>query len=333
MHIISEGMGAVAAGTMILFSIYFLRQNTFSLITQILPFIYILIRMLPVVKDINRSRGQIAGNLPFLSIVEEFLRLNNKPFLTDGDRKFPGLQKDITFHKVNFSYLSHDRLVLEDIDFKIPKGKKTAIVGESGAGKSTLVGLLLRFYDPTAGKITIDGHPLTDYQVRTYREQISIVSQDTFIFNDSVMNNIRFGVTHDVDDEMIFAAARQAGAHNFIQEMADGYDTMLGDRGVRLSGGQRQRLAIARAILKNPEILILDEATSSLDNQTEKHVHAAIINLSQNRTVIMIAHRLSSIQGADQIIVMKQGRVAEMGDAATLMAQQGEYHRLATMDH
>ncbi len=333
MHIISESMGVIMAGTMILISLQFFEQNPATLITQILPFIYILIRMLPVVKEINRTRGLIVGNLPFLAIVEDFLRLDDKPFLADGRKQFPGLRHDITFHDVSFTYNNHSHRVLEEINFSLPKGKKTAIVGESGAGKSTVVGLLLRFYDPTAGRISIDGQPMSEYQARSYRETISIVSQDTFIFNDTVMNNIRFGVIDEINDEAVFAAARQAGADDFITAMVDGYNTILGDRGVRLSGGQRQRLAIARAILKNPEILILDEATSALDNQTEKQVHDAIINLTQNRTVIMIAHRLSSIQGADQIIVLKQGRVVEMGDEQTLLANAGEYQRLAMMDH
>jgi subfamily B ATP-binding cassette protein MsbA len=203
------------------------------------------------------------------------------------------------------------------------------LTGKGGAGKSTIVNLLLRFYDPQHGAILLDGEPLPSFKLESYHRKIGVVSQDTFLFNNTVKFNIAFSAIATPSDEQIIAAAKKAGAHEFIMELPNGYDTFVGDRGVKLSGGQRQRISIARAILRDPEILILDEATSALDAKTERRIYQAILELSQGRTVIIIAHRLSTIKNADQIIVLKNGQVAEIGGREELLERGGEYYQLA----
>jgi len=298
------------------------------LITQIIPFIYILTRIFPIVKSLNQSRATIATGLPYIEIIEDLIRLDNKSVVKDGNIDFNGLSNGITFNSVSFTYKNTFNYAIHKNSFFIPKGKTTAIVGESGAGKTTIINLLLRFYDPQDGTIFIDDQPLNKLKLNSYREKLGIVSQDTFIFNDSVKNNISFGALTEPDDQTIINAAIKAGAHNFIQKLSEGYETILGDRGVILSGGQRQRISIARAILKDPEILILDEATSSLDSRMEKQIHESILELSRNRTIIIIAHRLTTIDSADNIIVLKNGKVLEIGNADQLLQKKGEYHQL-----
>ncbi len=329
-HVITEALGVLAIGVLFLIAIKGSDMDYRLVLTQMLPFIYILARILPVIKQINQSRGIIVSRLPALDAVYDLARLDNKPVLKDGDKPYEGLGSGIRFESVTFSYDNDERAALTEADFFIPKGKTTAIVGKSGAGKSTIINLLLRFYDPQTGRILIDGEPLGSFRVETYRRSIGIVSQDTFIFNDTVRNNIAFGLTGELSDEIITDAATRAGADEFISRLSQGYDTILGERGVRLSGGQRQRISIARAILKNPEILVLDEATSSLDTRTEELIHNAITDLSRNRTVVIIAHRLSTIKNADQLIVLKDGRVSETGSEPELMELKGEYYKLAT---
>lgn len=330
-HVITEALGVLAIGVLFLIAIKGSDMDYRLVLTQMLPFIYILARILPVIKQINQSRGIIVSRIPALDAVYDLVRLDNKPVLKDGDKPYEGLGSGIRFESVTFSYDNDDRAALAEADFFIPKGKTTAIVGKSGAGKSTIINLLLRFYDPQEGHILIDEEPLVSFRVESYRKSIGIVSQDTFIFNDTVRNNIAFGLTGEQrSDEIITDAAMRAGADEFISRLPQGYDTILGERGVRLSGGQRQRISIARAILKNPEILVLDEATSSLDTRTEELIHNAITDLSRNRTVVIIAHRLSTIKNADQLIVLKDGRVSETGSEPELMELKGEYYKLAT---
>jgi subfamily B ATP-binding cassette protein MsbA len=325
-RIITEVLGIVAITFLFLLSMIRTGFDNKLLITQLIPFVYIITRLIPSVKTLNYARGVIVSNLPYLNLVYDLLRLDNKPIIQDGYKPFSGLEKGISFESVAFSYGGDDKFALHDASFYIPKGKTTAIVGESGAGKSTIISLLLRFYDPQKGIILIDAEPLRNFKISSYRKILGIVSQDAFIFNDTVKNNIDFGSLNTYPDDIVIEAARKANAHQFIMELPDGYDTILGDRGVRLSGGQRQRISIARAILLNPEILILDEATSSLDTRTEKLIHNAISDLTRNRTVIIIAHRLSTIQRADQIIVLKTGRVVEIGGEMDLINIKGEYY-------
>ena len=235
----------------------------------------------------------------------------------------------IEFKNISFSY-DASREVLHDVSFTVRKGETVALVGPSGGGKSTLSELIPRFYDPAVGEISIDGKPLADYTQESLREKMGIVSQDTILFNDSIRANIAMG-REDATEEQIIAAAKIANAHDFIMQTEAGYDTNVGDRGMKLSGGQRQRLSIARAVLRNPEILILDEATSALDTESEKLVQEALTSLLEGRTSVVIAHRLSTIHNADRIIVIDSGRIAEQGTHAELMERNGIYAKLIEM--
>ncbi|NOQ64218.1 MAG: ATP-binding cassette domain-containing protein [Methyloprofundus sp.] len=327
--IITEALAVLIIG--ILFALAVMSDVESSLLPlQILPFFYILIRMVPHLKRINHDRSSIISHWPSLEIVADLIRRDNKPFLIDGSTPFQSLQQGIRLESVSFAYAPEHPEILKQLNLTIPSGKTTALVGESGAGKSTLINLLLRFYDPVAGTIWVDSVQLTDLKLDSYRRKIGVVSQDTFIFNDTVKNNIAFGGLSTLDDAAVINAAKKANADDFIRQLPDGYETILGDRGVKLSGGQRQRIAIARAVLENPDILILDEATSALDNHSERQVHQALADLRKNRTVIIIAHRLSTIKEADQIVVLKEGSIVEQGDEVHLLALKGVYYDLAT---
>ncbi len=239
------------------------------------------------------------------------------------------LEKGISFKGVSFSY-SEGKEILSDINLDIEKGKTIAIVGESGAGKSTLVDLIPRFYDVSSGSITVDGNDIREIKIKDLRNLLGNVNQDPILFNDTIFNNIAFGVENATKEEVI-AAAKIANAHDFIMEKEEGYNTNIGDRGIKLSGGQRQRISIARAILKNPPILILDEATASLDTESERAVQEALERLMSSRTTIAIAHRLSTIKNADEIVVMNEGKIVERGRHDELLALGGYYRKLHDM--
>lgn len=239
-------------------------------------------------------------------------------------RPFPGVQNEIVYESVGFEYRP-DSPVLRDIGFTAPAGTVTALVGPSGAGKTTLVDLLGRFYEVTSGRILIDGADIREFTIRSLREQLGVVSQETVLFHDTVRSNIAYGIEERVTDEAIEAAARAAHAHDFVEKLPDRYDTIVGERGTQLSGGQRQRIAIARAILRDPPILVLDEATSALDSEAERLVQQAMERLLAGRTVFVIAHRLSTIQRAQQILVMEDGRIVQRGTHDELLKEGGLY--------
>jgi len=301
-----------------------------SLSAVLLTYLFVLNRMMVVVGQLNSTRSRFANAVPGAVIVSEFLRLDDKPIMQNGYIPYQGIQKEIRFEGVSFSYPSSSELVLDEINLTIPRGTTLALVGGSGAGKSTLADLVPRFYDPTAGKITIDGIDLRDYDFTTLRKAMGIVSQETFLFNDSVRNNISYP-RPDASEAEIIQAAKQANAYDFIVQLPQGFDTEIGDRGVMLSGGQRQRIAIARALLSNPDILVLDEATSALDTVSEHLVQQAIERLSSDRTSIVIAHRLSTVQKADQIVVLEKGKIIEIGTHIELLKKGGRYTHLYSL--
>ena len=248
------------------------------------------------------------------------------PRRNDGTRDLDSFKRAILFEDVSFTYKGRDTL-LKRVNVAFEKGKVTAIVGPSGAGKTTIINLILGLFEPTEGRITLDGVPLRDYKQEAWLSKIGFVSQEPFIYHSTVADNITFGRNgHSM--ESIVKAATTANAQGFISELPHGYDTLVGERGMKLSGGQQQRIAIARAVLDEPELLIFDEATSSLDTVSERLVQDAIDNVSKNRTVITIAHRLSTISYADKIIVLDHGRIAEEGNHQELLKRQGHYSRL-----
>jgi len=254
--------------------------------------------------------------------LDEIPEIDDKPDAI----KVTDVEGELEFSEVGFRY-EEERPVLKNISFKAKAGETIALVGPSGAGKTTLLNLIPRFYDVEKGVIKLDGTPISDLKVKSFREHISIVPQEVHLFSTTIKDNLKYGKL-DATDEEIIQAAEDANAHDFIIEHPDGYDSLIGEKGVKLSGGQRQRMAIARAILKNPEILLLDEATSSLDSESEAQVQEALNRLMKGRTTFVIAHRLSTIQNADRILVLDKGEIVEEGTHTELLAKGGLYSHL-----
>jgi subfamily B ATP-binding cassette protein MsbA len=294
--------------------------------TTLIAFLALTLRILQPLKQLSQVPTVAAQSMAAAERVFEVLDAESEYARDQGTMLVTGLHRQIEFDRVHFAY--EQTPVLENITFTARRGDVTAIVGASGAGKTTLVDLIPRFYEPTRGSVLIDGVDTREIKLHSLRALTGIVSQDTVIFNDTVRNNLAYGVANRFTDEQVAAAAKAANAHEFISQLPNGYDTILGERGTRLSGGQRQRIAIARALLIDPPILILDEATSALDTESERLVQEAIDRLLQGRTVFVIAHRLSTVAHATQILVLDQGRLVERGTHEDLLARRGTYHRL-----
>jgi subfamily B ATP-binding cassette protein MsbA len=292
----------------------------------LITFMIMVMRLLPPLKQLSQAPTTAQQSLASAERLFEVLDQPTEQQLDGGTRTVTELRDSIAFDRVSFSY--GEEPVLRDVSFEARRGEIVALVGASGAGKSTLVDLIPRFYEPTSGVIRLDGVDTREIQLASLRGLTGIVSQDTVLFNDTVRSNIAYGASERFTDEQVAAAARAANAHGFIAELPQGYDTVLGERGTRLSGGQRQRLAIARALLTDPPILVLDEATSALDTESERLVQEAIDRLLAGRTVFVIAHRLSTVVHADQILVLDRGEIVERGTHAELLALRGVYHRL-----
>jgi subfamily B ATP-binding cassette protein MsbA len=299
------------------------RMNT----AQFLTFLFFLLRSYDPMRKLSRLQNSMEQALAAAQHVWEVMDEHATIKEKENARELPALKHQIELRNVSFGYENESRAVLRDINLKIAAGTMVALVGESGGGKSTLTKLLPRFHDPSSGAVLWDDVDLRDVKLESLRHQLALVTQETVLFNDTVRHNIAYGKP-DATDAEIQEAATIALAHDFIREMPDGYDTIVGERGIFLSGGQRQRLAIARAILVNAPVLILDEATSALDAESERLVQRAIANLVRNRTTIVIAHRLSTVRRADVIVVMEAGRIIETGTHTELLARGGQYRKL-----
>ncbi|MEN8130476.1 MAG: ABC transporter ATP-binding protein [Pseudomonadota bacterium] len=316
----------ILAAAFLVFILYSTLKSAESL-TALLVFVFILYRLQPLVKMLDESRTHILSLGGAVKAVTSLLNQTDNLPVTSGQIPFHDLQREIRFDHVNFRYDPQEPLALENISICLPVNKTTALVGRSGSGKSTLIHLILRLYEAEAGEIRVDDRLLAELELVSWRSHIAVVSQEVYIFNNSVRDNIAYG-RPEASDEEIIAAARQAEADEFIRALPEGYDTKLGERGVRLSGGQQQRIALARAIIRDPDILILDEATNALDSISENLIQTALRRLQKNRTMIIIAHRLSTVQHADNIIVLEHGKVAEQGAFRQLLEQDGLFSRL-----
>jgi subfamily B ATP-binding cassette protein MsbA len=325
---LSEVMGVMLFTAVLYYGGRLVLNNQLLEASVFLGYLGIFYNIINPAKALSTSFSNMRKGAAAIGRIEEVL---NTPITVDDNpngKKLDAFENRIEFRNVRFAY--DDAVILDGINFSVEKGKTIALVGSSGAGKSTLADLVPRFHDVTGGEVLIDGINIKDYSLHSVRSLMSIVTQEPILFNDTITNNIRLGKEGATDDEVV-RAAKIANADNFIIGKEDGYETNIGDRGTKLSGGERQRLTIARALVKNPPILILDEATSSLDTESERLVQDAINNMMQNRTSIVIAHRLSTIRHADEIIVLQKGKIVERGTHEQLLAQNGFYKKLVEM--
>lgn len=323
---------SIVAGVLIIWygGIQVLETHTLKA-SEFLGFLFIIFQIMPPIKELsnvtNRIQESTAAASRVFEIIDEPITIKN----VSNPLKFETFKDKIIFDNVSFYYEKNHRYILQNISFEVKKGEIVALVGPSGAGKTTLVDLIPRFYDVNEGRILIDGIDIREYELKSLRNNIGIVTQDPILFNDTIRNNISYGMENANLDDIVIAA-KAANAHDFIIQLPKGYDTIIGERGLKLSGGQRQRISIARAILKNPPIMILDEATSALDSESEILVQEAIERLMENRTTFVIAHRLSTVRNASKVIVIDNGEIVQMGTHSELIQEtDGLYYRLYTL--
>jgi len=295
-------------------------------LASLLIFIFILIRLTDPLRNLNSQRHVLAGQIASLEKVDHILcELQNAKTIEGGTKHFDGFHNSISMNNINFSYTQNTPTLI-DISFKINKNEMIAVIGASGSGKSTLVDLIIRLMDPKSGEILIDDKNINTYTIESYHKKIGFVSQESFIFHDTILNNICYGAD-DRSLEKAITVAKIANAHDFISGLPEKYDTEVGEKGAKLSGGEKQRIALARALYKNPEILILDEATSALDSESERIIQESIYRIKNKYTIIAIAHRLSTIENADNIVVLEKGQIVEQGNHTDLLQTGGAYFR------
>ena len=315
------------AGVFLICGYLFSGESAIKVVPGLFVFVLVFFRLKPQVKMLSDLRIQMAKLLPKLGKVGGFLRIDDKEFDKIGGAQFKRLTNNIQFKDVCFRYDSSDSDAVSALNFDLPRGHTIALVGESGSGKSTIVNLLLDLHQPSSGEVLIDGNDLAGIDSSTWRDRIGVVDQEVYLLNTSIKENISFG-RPDVSDLDIQTAANTALAHEFIERLENGYQTVVGDRGYRLSGGEQQRISLARALVGNPDIVILDEATSSLDSISERYIQKAIEKMHDSRTILLIAHRLSTVSKADKILVLDSGNIVESGTKDELMKQSGVFSNL-----